>query len=138
MSRKSVAQIRRRTDARIARIEAQINEKVMKAKSKERRSKSRSRAKSRSRNLPKIRTANLPSNYINPVRLSPVTGVVYQVTNRFTGRKNWYQKSVLNKLIGRTITNYDILMFNPKVPMFKNPVTRNPVFARNLQRVRVK
>ena len=137
MSRASVAKIRRRGEARRARITAQTEPEIMKSKSRARAAKARSRALSRSRNLPKIRPVALPVNYLNPVKLSPVSGIVYQITNRNTGRKNWYPKNVITKLIGRNLSNYQILMLDPKKSMFRNPITRNPVYPRNLQRVRV-
>jgi hypothetical protein len=132
---RTLAKIKRKGEARLARINTQLNPAVMNAKSKSRRAKSRTRAKSRSRNLPKIGRANINANYTNPVNLMEVSGIVYQLTNRFTGRKNWYSKNLIDKLIGRKLTNYQILMFDPKTPMFRNPMTRNPVFARNLRRV---
>lgn len=106
--------------------------------------KAKSRALKRSRKaaaerkaLPKLVKNTLPSNYKNPVTLSPVAGVVYRVTNRKTGRKNYYPKAVINKLIGRELSNYALLMASPKKVLFRNPYTRGGVFPRNIMRVRV-
>jgi hypothetical protein len=107
-------------------------------------SKAKSRSLKRSRKaaaelkaLPKLRRNKIPNNYKNPVTLSPVRGVVYRVTNRGTGRKNYYTKATLEKLIGRKMSNYALLMASPKSALFRNPATRGSVYPRNIMRVRV-
>jgi hypothetical protein len=57
------------------------------------------------------------------------------VTNRGTGRRNYYNRNTLAKLIGRTLSNYQLLLANAKTPLFANPYTRGPVYPRNIQRV---
>ena len=104
--------------------------------------KSRSLKKSRKvaaerKALPKLHRNKIPNNYKNPVTLSPVRGVVYRVTNRGTGRKNYYTKATLEKLIGRKMSNYALLMASPKSVLFRNPATRGSVYPRNIMRVKV-
>jgi hypothetical protein len=107
-------------------------------------SKAKSRSLKRSRKtaaerkaLPKLHSNKIPANYKNPVTLSPVRGVVYRVTNRGTGRKNYYTKAILEKLIGRKMSNYALLMASPKTALFRNPATRGSVYPRNIMRVKV-
>jgi hypothetical protein len=90
--------------------------------------------------LPKVKSVYIKNNYVNPVTLSfPPKGViVYEVKNRTTGRTNYYNSNTFWKLAGHAKNDYKLLMFDPKLNIFKNPVTRNPVSARNIQRVRVK
>lgn len=90
--------------------------------------------------LPKVKSIYIKNNYVNPVTLSfPPKGViVYEVKNNATGRTNYYNPSTFWKLAGHAKNNYKLLMFDPKLNIFRNPVTRNPVRARNIQRVRVK
>jgi hypothetical protein len=96
-------------------------------------------SKSRAAALPKVRSIKVPKNYINPISHSPMKeAIFYMLTNRGTGRKNYFTRAEIGKLVGRSLTNYQLLMFDPKKQMFKNPITRNPVYARNLQRVRSK
>lgn len=91
--------------------------------------------------LPKVPKVILDSNYVNPVTLEfPKGVVVYEIKNRFTGRTNYYTKATFKKLITRFKSDYDLLMMNPKepIPGAKNPVTRNPIYPRNVRRVTVK
>ena len=91
--------------------------------------------------LPKIPKVILDANYVNPVTLEfPKGVVVYEIKNRFTGRTNYYTKATFKKLITRFKSDYDLLMMNPKVPIpgARNPVTRNPIYPRNVRRVKVK
>lgn len=90
--------------------------------------------------LPKVKSIYIKNNYVNPVTLSfPPKGViVYEVKNKTTGRTNYYNSSTFWKLAGHAKDNYKLLMFDPKLNIFRNPVTRNPVRARNIQRVTVK
>jgi hypothetical protein len=100
-------------------------------------SKSKKLKKSHNAALPKVGSARPSPTYRNPVNLSPPRGVVYLVTNRITGRKNYYSKKLIEQLAKRKLTNYQILLFDPKKAIFRNPMTRNPVYPRNLQRVKV-
>lgn len=120
----------------LARTTAYVNKVNSKAKSRE---KKRSRkAKAERKALPKTPRILIPNSYVNPVTLSPVKGpVVYQVTNRGTKRKNYYSKATLMRLLGRSMTNYELLMASPKTSLFKNPYTRGLVYPRNIQRVRI-
>jgi hypothetical protein len=91
--------------------------------------------------LPKIPKVILDANYVNPITLEFPKGVViYEIKNRATGRKNYYDKTTFKKLITRFKNDYNLLMMNPKspIPGAKNPVTRGPVYPRNVRRVTVK
>jgi len=91
--------------------------------------------------LPKIPKVILDANYVNPITLEFPKGVViYEIKNRTTGRKNYYDKTTFKKLITRFKNDYNLLMMNPKspIPGAKNPVTRGPVYPRNVRRVTVK
>ena len=90
--------------------------------------------------LPKVKSIYIKNNYVNPVTLSfPPKGViVYEVKNHATGRTNYYNSNTFWKLTGHAKNNYKLLIFDPKLNIFRNPVTRNPVRARDIQRVRVK
>lgn len=91
--------------------------------------------------LPKIPKVILDANYVNPITLNFPKGVViYEIKNRTTGRKNYYDKTTFKKLITRFKNDYNLLMMNPKspIPGAKNPVTRGPVYPRNVRRVTVK
>lgn len=93
---------------------------------------------SRTRALPKVPKVQVASNYINPVTLSsiPRGATIYEITNRITGRKNYYNSTTFWKLAGRSKNNYGLLMANPKKPFLRNPVTRGNVYPRNIQRVK--
>lgn len=113
-----------------------LKQKVIAAKRKSRGLKRTSKSRSQSKALPKAPVVALPANYTDPVTLSPPKNrMVYQVTNRSTGRKNYYNKSTLLGLIGRQLTNYQLLLADPKVALFANPMTRGGVYPRNIQRV---
>jgi len=120
----------------LARSAAFVEKVNSKAKSRE---KKRSRkAKAERKALPKTPRISIPNSYLNPVTLSPVKGkIVYQVTNRGTKRTNYYNKATLSRLIGRSMTNYELLMASPKTGLFRNPATRGLVYPRNIQRVRI-
>ena len=93
-------------------------------------------SRSRSRALPKPIKVVIPNNYINPITRSrnPQGAFFYVLTNRVSGRKNYMNISNIVGLAGRKMTAYDILMANPKAPLFKNPYTRSNVYPRNLVR----
>jgi hypothetical protein len=93
-------------------------------------------SRSRSRALPKPMKVVIPANYINPITRakSPAGSFFYVLTNRVSGRKNYMNISNIVGLAGRKMTAYDILMANPKAPLFKNPYTRSNVYPRNLVR----
>jgi len=91
--------------------------------------------------LPKIPKIILDANYVNPITLDfPKTTVVYEIKNRTTGRKNYYDKATFKKLITQFKNDYNLLMMNPKspIPGAKNPVTRGAIYPRNVRRVTVK
>jgi hypothetical protein len=113
-----------------------LKQKVIAAKRKSRAIKRTSKSRSQSKALPKVPVVALPPDYTDPVTLSPPKNrMVYQVTNRTTGRKNYYNKRTLLGLIGRQLTNYQLLLADPKVALFANPMTRGGVYPRNIQRV---
>jgi hypothetical protein len=91
------------------------------------------------RALPIVPRRVVPFGYINPVTLEPVKTVfVYEVVDKNTKRKNYYTKSTLMKLIGRNMSNYNLLTADPKKRLFRNPVTRANVKPRNIQKVRAR
>jgi hypothetical protein len=109
-------------------------------KKKERGAKARQVAISKRIALPTIPHIVLMNNYINPVTLNfPKGPIVYEIRNRFTGRTNYYDKQTFWKLMKMLKNDYDLLMRNPKVPIpgARNPVTRGPVYPRNVRRVTV-
>jgi hypothetical protein len=118
---------------------ANLKEAIQKARA--RNAKYRENLKSRVKALPKIPRVILEANYINPITLDfPKGVVVYEIKNRMTGRTNYYNKSTFRKLITAFKNDYNLLMMNPKVPIpgARNPVTRGPVYPRNVRRVTVK
>jgi hypothetical protein len=90
--------------------------------------------------LPKPNAIYLNANYVNPVTLNfpPKRVIIYKVQNKNTKRINYYDAATFWSLVGHARNNYKLLTFDPKKPIFTNPVTRNPVKARNVTRVRVK
>ena len=57
-----------------------------------------------------------------------------------TGRKNYYNKATFAAIINRFTNDYNLMMMNPKepIPGARNPITRNPIYPRNIRRVTVK
>ena len=93
------------------------------------------------RALPKMPLVFLAENYVNPITLNfPKSTVVYEIKNRITGRKDYYDKKTFFMLMKMLTDDYNLLMRNPKVPIpgARNPVTRGPIYPRNVQRVTVK
>jgi hypothetical protein len=112
----------------------------MMRKRKLRKSRAAAEATSRIRALPAIPRIILDINYVNPVTLNfPKNKVVYQLKNRFTGRTNYYDRDTFRKLITAFKNDYNLLMMNPKepIPGARNPMTRNPIYPRNVRRVTV-
>ena len=119
-------------------MKSSLREQVRKAK--ERANKFISRRILETRALPKIPRVILNSNYVNPITLGFPKGVViYEIRNKFTGRKNYYDKPTFSKLIKQFTTDYNLMLMNPKepIPGARNPVTRNPIYPRNVRRVTV-
>ena len=120
----------------------------IKGKSREEKAKRNQRAlkrsrvsRSRSRALPKVPPASIHVNYVNPVNLSAIPSgiIVYKITNRNTKRVNYYTKETLWPLLPKNIkNNYNLMLAFPKKSLFRNPITRGPVYPRNIQRVRSK
>lgn len=109
-------------------------------KQNERYAKARSVAISKVKALPPIPRVILNANYVNPITLSfPKGTVVYEIRNKVTGRANYYDKETFKKLITAFRGDYALLMMNPKepIPGARNPVTRNPIYPRNVRRVTV-
>jgi hypothetical protein len=113
------------------------------AKRKERAAKHRTRLVNEKTALPSVKNAYINSTYVNPVTLNnpPWGSIVYKVLNHRTGRVDYYDmrtfKKFLTKWNWQSVSDYSILMANPKVPLFVNPITRGPVYPRNVSRVRV-
>jgi hypothetical protein len=109
-------------------------------KKKERQLKTRSRRIAEVKALPEVPRVFLNTNYVNPITLNFPKGIiVYQIKNRSTGRTNYYDKQTFWKLMKMLKNDYDLLMRNPKVPIpgARNPVTRGPIYPRNVRRVTV-
>jgi hypothetical protein len=116
-------------------------QKIKLGKKRVRKAKAASVKRSKVRALPAIPKVILDQNYVNPITLEFPKGlVIYEITNRMTGRKNYYNKETFRKLITRFKNDYNLLMANPKspIPGAKNPVTRGKIFPRNVRRVTVK
>jgi hypothetical protein len=112
---------------------------IMKLK-KNRANKKASVVRSRVAALPKMPRVILAENYVNPITLEfPKGTLIYEIKNRFTGRTNYYNKETFRKLIKAFTNDYNLLMMNPKVPIpgARNPVTRGPIYPRNVRRVTV-
>jgi hypothetical protein len=115
--------------------------KIMKQKRANRKLKSNIVKHSKVAALPKVPKIILNANYVNPITLEFPKGVViYEIKNKMTGRKNYYTKATFKKIIERFTNDYNLLMMNPKepIPGAKNPMTRNPIYPRNIRRVTVK
>jgi len=91
--------------------------------------------------LPTVPRVVLANNYVNPISLEfPRSTIVYEIKNKTTGRKNYYDKKTFFQLMKMLKSDYDLLMRNPKVPIpgVRNPLTRGPIYPRNVRRVTVK
>jgi len=109
-------------------------------KRKQRLSKKMAERRSRVAAMPSIPRVILNSNYVNPVTLGfPLNTIVYEVKNRTTGRTNYYNREIFRKLITAFTNDYNLMMANPKepIPGARNPVTRGPIYPRNIRRVTV-
>lgn len=109
-------------------------------KKKNRKSKAASLAKYKAGALPAVPRVILDANYVNPITLEfPKNMVVYEIKNKTTGRTNYYNKQTFRKLIKAFRNDYDLLMMNPKepIPGARNPMTRGPIYPRNVRRVTV-
>ena len=116
-------------------------QKIKITKKKNRKAKAASVKRNQIRALPAIPKLILDANYVNPVTLEfPRGTVVYEIQNKTTGRKNYYNKATFRKLITRFKNDYNLLMANPKspIPGARNPVTRGAIYPRNVRRVTVK
>ena len=110
-------------------------------KRKLRRAKAASVKRTKVAALPAIPKVILDANYVNPITLNFPKGVViYEIKNRTTGRKNYYNKATFVSLINRFTNDYNLMMMNPKspIPGAKNPMTRGAIYPRNVRRVTVK
>jgi hypothetical protein len=119
---------------------AMAKHRAIMAVKKDRAFKKASVARSRVQAMPNIPRVILEENYVNPITLNfPKGHVVYEIQNRFTGRTNYYNKDTFRKLVTAFKNDYNLLMKNPKVPIpgAKNPVTRGPIYPRNIRRVTV-
>jgi hypothetical protein len=125
-------------NAKMARLNKQLNAQSLKRKTRSPKAKKAARNKVKALGVAPF--VSVKKNYINPVTLNaPPRGVVvFKVTNKQTGRTNYYNKVTLFKFLSNYIkNNYNLLMADPKKVLFRNPVTRGNVKARNIQRVRI-
>jgi hypothetical protein len=109
-------------------------------KQKARLSKAYATARTEVAALPKVPRILLEPNYVNPITLNFPKGsiIIYEITNRRTGRKDYFDKDTFWKLARRPPDNYGLLIADPKKPLgFKNPATRSNVYPRNVRRVTV-
>lgn len=110
-------------------------------KGNERRSKKKEANMAQVRALPVVPRVVLNANYVNPITLNfPRSSmIVYEVKNRSTGRKDYYDVNTFWKLMKMIKNDYKLLMMNPKMPIpgARNPVTRGPIYPRNVRRVTV-
>jgi hypothetical protein len=121
--------------------EAIAKGKIIKQKRANRKLKSNANKRSKVEALPKVPKVILDANYVNPVTLEFPKGVViYEIKNKTTGRKNYYDKNTFKKIITQFKNDYNLLMANPKSPIkgARNPVTRGAIYPRNVRRVTVK
>lgn len=121
--------------------EAIAKGKIIKQKRANRKLKSNANKRSRVEALPKVPKVILDANYVNPVTLEFPKGVViYEIKNKTTGRKNYYNKNTFKKIITQFKNDYNLLMMGPKSPIkgARNPVTRGAIYPRNVRRVTVK
>jgi hypothetical protein len=127
----------------LARVRARKNETLRKSRNERakralRKSKKSRVSKSRKSQVPKPSSVVINGNYVNPISLSsiPVNVVVYEVVNRGTKRKNYYERKNLWPLLPKSIkNNYNLMLAFPKTPLFRNPYTRGNVYPRNIRRV---
>jgi hypothetical protein len=121
--------------------EAIAKGKIIKQKRVNRKLKANANKRAKVAALPAIPKVILNANYVNPITLEfPKGTVIYEIKNRTTGRKNYYNKATFKKLITQFKNDYSLLMANPKSPIkgAKNPVTRGKIYPRNVRRVTVK
>ena len=101
--------------------------------------KRQSEARAKVRALPAVPRIMLSPGYVNPITLESVKGglVVYEITNRRTGRKDYFDKATFWKLVKRIPDDYWLLTADPKKPLpgVRNPLTRSNVYPRNVRRV---
>jgi hypothetical protein len=111
-------------------------------KGDERRTKKKQSKINEIESLAKVPKVILDANYVNPVTLEfpRSSTIVYEIKNRTTGRKDYYDVQTFWKLVGMVRNNYKLLMMNPKspIPGARNPVTRGAIYPRNVRRVTVK
>jgi hypothetical protein len=116
-----------------------VLEQLLKNK-KQRANKKAAAARSKVMALPKVPRVMLSPGYVNPITLNFPRGsvIIYEITNRRTGRKDYFDKNTFWKLAQRAPNNYWLLMADPKKPLgFRNPTTRSNVYPRNVRRVTV-
>ena len=121
--------------------EARARVMAIAQKRKVRKAKAKSVKRAKVAAMPSVPKVILDTNYVNPITLEFPKGVViYEIKNRTTGRANYYDRNTFRKLITAFKNDYNLLMMNPKspIPGAKNPMTRGPVYPRNVRRVTVK
>jgi hypothetical protein len=90
--------------------------------------------------MPKIRLITINSNYTNPVTLGPPPAgvVVYKIKDPVTGRTDYYNKQTFWRLVKGAVKNNSQLLIDRKKNLFPNPVTRQIIQAKNVERVVVR
>jgi hypothetical protein len=61
--------------------------------------------------------------------------VVYKIKDPVTGRIDYYNKQTFWRLVKGTVKNNSQLLTNRKKNLFPNPVTRQTIKAKNVERV---
>ena len=116
-----------------------LKENLMKRRARTARARTVARYKATA--LPKIPGIFLAANYVNPITLNfPKGHIVFEIRNRMTGRTDYYDRTTFFTLMKMLKNEYDLMMMNPKIPSpgARNPVTRGPIYPRNVRRVTVK
>lgn len=121
-------------------VKSAVIVRVADLKRKLRALKQRYMLKNRLAAMPKIRLITINSNYTNPVTLGPPPAgvVVYKIKDPVTGRIDYYNKQTFWRLVKGAVKNNSQLLTNRKKNLFPNPVTRQTIKAKNVERVVVR
>jgi hypothetical protein len=121
-------------------VKSAVIVRVADLKRKIRALKQRYMLKNRLAAMPKIRLITINSNYTNPVTLGPppVGVVVYKIKDPVTGRNDYYNKQTFWRLVKGAVKNNSQLLTDRKKNLFPNPVTRQIIQAKNVERVVVR
>ena len=121
-------------------VKSAVIVRVADLKRKIRALKQRYMLKNRLAAMPKIRLITVNANYTNPVTLAPPPAgvVVYKIKDPVTGRTDYYNKQTFWRLVKGAVKNNSQLLTNRKKNLFPNPVTRQIIKAKNVERVVVR